>query len=81
MMSGALPLEWLIPTSLLGGLLLASVAKWRIWVAAVAIAILALIVGAMLHPMSFEIGNAIAAFLAALAGAALSSIIHRKRTA
>jgi uncharacterized membrane protein YjjB (DUF3815 family) len=76
-----MPLEWLVPASLLGGLLLASVTKWRVWVAAVAIAIVALVVGGMLHPIFFEFGNAIAAFLAALAGAALGSIIRRKRTA
>ena len=80
-MNGALPLEWLFPISLLSGLLLASVAKWRIWVAAVAVAIAALIAGAVLHPMFFELGNAIAGFLAALAGAALGSLIQRKRMA
>jgi uncharacterized membrane protein YjjB (DUF3815 family) len=81
MTGGALPFEWLGPATFVAALLLTLVTRWRIWITALAISIVALIIGAVLHPILVELGNGIAAFVSALAGGALGSIVRRKRTA
>jgi hypothetical protein len=79
-------IDWpLAPLSLgscfLGGFLISFATRWRIWVTAIVLSIAAVAVGAIVHPIIFELGDAVVAFLPALAGAAVGSIIRKKRIA
>jgi len=65
----------------LAGLLLRWIMKWRVWVAALVVGIVATVLGAIVRPMVIELGTMIVAFGVALAGAALGSVIQRKRIA
>jgi hypothetical protein len=69
----------LLVGTFLVGLLFAFITRWRIWVAAVVTSVVALIMGAIFDPIHIDLGNALAAFLPALGGAALGSNLRRKR--
>ena len=80
-MSAALVLLSFLLGFFLVGLLLASLTKWSVWIAAIATSVAAVIAGAIFDPIHLELGNALFGFVAALGGAAVGAHIRRKRTA
>ena len=74
----------LLGGSLIGGLFLSALTRWRIWVVAISVAACVFAVGAMFPhdwrlAIQFGFWNAVVAFVLALIGAAFGALARRER--